>query len=99
MVAGEERQIYITNCFLNRLFDSDSDPPVSSLVLASAARFVDYDLAFALPQTDENYVTHSMQYLTIRSTGAYLGSMVVPLSIFIVRTFGGTLLVGCILPF
>jgi dolichyl-phosphate-mannose--protein O-mannosyl transferase len=90
MVEAEERQIHITNSFLNGSFYLDSDPPFASLILVGAAEFAAYDLSFSLPRTEVNYSYQNMQYVTMRSTPAYAGMMVVPLSFCIVRSLGGT---------
>jgi dolichyl-phosphate-mannose--protein O-mannosyl transferase len=90
VVELEAKQIHVINCYMNGSFYLDYEPPLSSIILSLFARFASYDLAYPMPRPERNYSYHDTQYIAMRTTPAFASSLVIPLTYFIVRAFGGT---------
>lgn len=90
MVYKEDNQIHITNSYLNGSLYIDTEPPLASMVIAGVAYLADYNNTYKLPRTESNYSYHDMQYVALRTTPAFFSTIVIPLSFFIVRSFGGS---------
>ena len=89
-VGKEELQIQYINSYLNGSFFMDSEPPLSSLILAFTAHSLGYRQTIKPPYHNSNYTFQSMEYMSLRVPSALLSSFVVPISFVIVRLLGGS---------
>lgn len=89
-VYDEGKQIHIINSYLNGSIFVDTQPPLGSLILSAAARHSHYDQSYVSAISEKNYTFQNMKYVSLRFPSAFAAMIVVPLSFFIVRCFGGS---------
>ena len=91
MTNNEKLHLQVLNSYINGTFVSDINPPLASMINAGSAYLAGYNVQYNFfSNDDEKYTYTDMQYVSLRSTPAFFASIVVPLSFFIVRSFGGS---------
>lgn len=90
MVYKEDNQIHVINSYLNGSLFIDTEPPFASMIMAGVSYLADYNITYTLPRKEFNYSYHDMQYVALRTTPAFFSTITIPLSFFIVRSFGGS---------
>ncbi|KAG8889578.1 hypothetical protein FRB98_003640 [Tulasnella sp. 332] len=74
--------------YIKREYYFDVHPPLAKMLLGAAGWFVGFDGDFEFATIGDSYSVHHVPYIGIRSLGAFLGSLTVPIVFAIMKESG-----------